>query len=523
MALIGELAVAITGDTSALQAATRRGSEEMKQFARDALQSKRVIESLEGPTDTYARKLKELTRLYEGGHLSADQYTAAQGKLGDELESTQRKMEGVGEAAKGMTPRDAIKAVGEYATAMVGVSNAVGLVRDALQDLHRTGQEGATSIQGLSAARQQLSQVATSPLDQRGLFAQGDRIASRFGIDRAAAASLVFSGRSENFLSDVIDIADAGQLVGVEAAATAGGQFKNLFAREGLTSQQAISATLLAAKQSRASFQDIAAAAPIAAETAGGAGTQSAETLALLSVLSGEFASPKTAADRIKSFNALVGNTEQLKGLGTLGAFRELQALPQDERDSILGDSQERRAVFEKLESLAPQVEDLATRITADQRLTATGSGGLLATQRAIQESSIKFRTARAARRAEVEAEISKEVAGERELLRQAIVDRAQADRNGQIARGGLAGMRAVAEEVGEATVNTTPFAGLVGIGGADRLLRAERQAAETAGVRAERLAEQNGKAMEAMVEELKQINVNTKESDAESSIESFR
>jgi hypothetical protein len=254
-----------------------------------------------------------------------------------------------GESAFGTA---AIMRIGNFAAGFVSVSAAVGFARSSIQQLKADTDAAVASVEKLSQANRSLAQVATSPADYARLTTGSDKLAARYGVERDVARDVIFSARSEGFEGSVEDILRGAPAVDPRSSARVAGQLPTLFKDANLSPTAAINMTLKAAQQSRLNFEQIASAAPGAAEGTALTGSSPEETLAMLSVLAGKFKSGDTAADRIKAFSSKVGisKDKRLKGKSVLEALRTVQNdFSAKDRGEFLGEGVEINTAFRYL------------------------------------------------------------------------------------------------------------------------------------------------------------------------------
>jgi hypothetical protein len=168
--------------------------------------------------------------------------------------------------------------------------------------------------------------------------------------------------------------------------------------------------TLKAAQQSRLNFEQIASAAPGAAEGTALTGSSPEETLAMLSVLAGKFKSGDTAADRIKAFSSKVGisKDKRLKGKSVLEALRTVQNdFSAKDRGEFLGEGVEINTAFRYLMENDSLITSRQAEIAAAGR--ATGAASPLNQAVEARLSDPTERAKHMADRARIAAEVAQE------------------------------------------------------------------------------------------------------------------
>lgn len=318
-------------------------------------------------------------------------------------------------------------------TKWVSVTAAVQLAAQAMQFYRRETDAAVQSFDSLGESRRRLVQVSRGPSDLQKLESLADRMAAGYGVDRETTRSVLFSARSEGFEDFFREIIASNRVIDPRAAALAAGQVPALFPGSGLTARQSVNAALVAATQSRMTFEQLTTDLPGAAEGAGAAGATPAETMALQSVLATRFKSGSTAADRIKALGAKIALDDELQGKGVIAAVKSLQASGEERRAEFLKESMELNAAFRVISEEMTTIEKRTQQIENAIR-EADSSRSALATLRA---SSVDVTTdvgrQTAADVAADQARIAREIANEQmyqapSARRQAALDQVLAD-----------------------------------------------------------------------------------------------
>lgn len=318
--------------------------------------------------------------------------------------------------------RSQLTKIGKYALGLGSVATAVGLITSGLRFMQQESAAALNTLRSLGDARRRLNQIATSPEDLRALDERSSRLSKEFGVKPAAVKDLIFSARSEGFEPSVKFILRNKQVIDVATQATLAGQIPGLFPGSGLTSKESINLALVAAQQSRLNVEQITSGLPSVSTGAGLAGSSPEETFALLSVLAGRLASGQQAADRGKAFGTKVGITPGLRGLGIVGAFKQLRAGTEGDRRAFLGESQELNVFFNILETEIGEVEKRTRELEqARIRVGTPESAIMLARERA--RLNPKFRALDVVERSETRREVAREDALARE---RALIEAAQ-------------------------------------------------------------------------------------------------
>lgn len=324
--------------------------------------------------------------------------------------------EKAGKAQKDAYGQGAIRDLRAMAAGFFSIGAAVGVAKAAVKsyfDFVRAEMEkGFGSLNSRIDSERNLNQVATSNADLARLQSRSDAVAIKYGMDRQTSRNLMFSARSEGYEGSFEKVASFNQVIDPEVAGRLAGQVPGLFGGS-VTPEQGLDVAYVAAKRSRTNVSEMARAFPTAAEGAAMAGSTLSETAALEGVLSSQFASPSTAADRIKAFGVKVSMNERLKGRGVVGAFDKLQnEFSPAERNKFLGESQELRSFYDKMQTQRDTVVQWRKDIDADMNLVGTGKSQLeLARSRALLDPTMQ------AQRALAQNETQKELVAEKTAL----------------------------------------------------------------------------------------------------------
>ncbi len=279
--------------------------------------------------------------------------------------------------------QEAVRSIKSYAAGLMSLQGAAAIYGNAMKEARAQTEGAMAATDRLVEARRRLLQVQSSSADLSGLESKADALATQYGISRQEARGLMFSARSEGFEGTAPAIARiaGANVLGAEQAASVAGQIPGLFGRK-ISPEASLNATLVAAQQSRLSFEQIATALPSAAEGGSLAGASAGETMATLSVLAGRFSSGQTAADRIKAFGARAGIDKQFAGLGIMGTVDKLQAMPEAERNKFLGLSQELNVAYSTLVQEREAIRQRQQQIIAAISASGTEASALSQAER---------------------------------------------------------------------------------------------------------------------------------------------
>lgn len=313
------------------------------------------------------------------------------------------------EQTKGAT--SAITHIREMAGAYLGVSAAIGAVRSALQFMNAEQEKAIGGLDKLRDLRDKLAQISETPEQFKAIEKHADELAIRHGFDRDATRALAFSAKSEGFERVESDILRASRgTAQVEALSTLAGSVANLFEKEKLTSESAMSMGFAAAAMSKLDIKEMSPAIATAAEGGKAAEASAVEVFAATSALASKFASGQTAADRIKAFGFAVDKADdpRVKDKGIIEAVRAAKQFSPDELESFLGGSTEVKAGFEALAESLDEIERRA-KIIARERDLGIGAGSSFAQQVNIRQRDETFKADREMTSARVRREVANE------------------------------------------------------------------------------------------------------------------
>jgi len=413
------------------------------------------------PAEAYSRTVRKLDAELALGKITQEQHTAAVAAAKEKLDQASTAGE---KHAGGMSKLGG--QVTSLAAGYVSWSGALKLAGDALKFVQEETNKAKASQDSLVDNRRSLVQIAENKEDLEGMIDRADAAAEKFGVARNTAYEVLFSARSEGFESEYEQVMSAAPVIAPKSAATVAGQVPGLFKEtEQLTSEEAVSGTLLAAQQSRMNFEELGRAMPKAAEGAAIAKASFSETAGVLSVLAARFASGDTAADRIKAFATKLGISEQFGGKGIVGGYEALAAADEETRKEFLGSSNELNAVWQILSEELPTVKERIAAVNAELGTIREGGPSLVEKQTEISLSD----PAEQARLGRVKAEIAREIANENQFAVGGNERMAASDR--ELARMKKAGESGLAQYAAQGAGSVGDFVGAE----ADDITRAQR------------------------------------------------
>jgi hypothetical protein len=209
---------------------------------------------------------------------------------------------------------------------MIGLSAAIGGVKQTLTALKAESDAATNSLRLLTDTRRDLNQVARSSEDLAQMQERADRAAAQFGTGtpqeaRAQARRVLTTTRREGFEGDFERLMRASRVIDVEAAAGAGGKINSQFGGR-ISEMGAIELMFATQKRADKSFEEIAKFMPTMAEATGLTGTSPEQTMAIGTVLMDRAARGKTAAGLGKSFALQMQADPRLRGKSMLEGMR---------------------------------------------------------------------------------------------------------------------------------------------------------------------------------------------------------
>ena len=283
---------------------------------------------------------------------------------------------------------------------------AIQQLRDALKFLSDEQEKAKRSLESTQDTDARLLQVSNTPEEFQSNRRLADQLSMEFGVNRAKTGQVVFDQISMGNRDAARGIVRASQVVEPMAASAAGGKLPLLFDKEKLTAEQAISGTLVAAKESEANFEKVASVLPKAAEGSRQLGASMASTAATVSVLAMDFSNADVAADRAKAFTSKAAMEPTLKGLDIEDAVINVSKWKEEDRRKFLGDSMELNAFFTAALPRVDRIREIKGKIQADLEQTK-GGGGALEAKINIADQDPELMALRQANRAKEQAEIT--------------------------------------------------------------------------------------------------------------------
>ena len=316
------------------------------------------------------------------GQLAIEKFARANYKVAKSGAAAKRSIEGVEKSSERMGRKGAQASgsmAGQFANmarGALGVAAAVKVVTTGLQFMNEEAQRSAENIKRLEQSNRLLAQVSGgSSITRLKDRAKARDLSRQSGLSLAESERLLFSAKSEGLRSDVGFFARAAPVVDPTTAVTAVGGLQSAFGREKAGgSKKLINQLLYAAAQSNKSFGELAPSVKTAAQATKGIGSTAEETIAVSSVMAGAFKG-EAGFERLKAFAGAIDKSSQapatplkrgqkraavpkLAGKGILGAVEGLMGMSEEERNRVLGGSQEAVEGFRVLRDQLPAIRE---------------------------------------------------------------------------------------------------------------------------------------------------------------------
>ena len=267
-------------------------------------------------------------------------------KIKKKADQTEKSIEKMGQTGLQAFGTKAVAQLQDFAQGFGNVQAIVSVVSGAISQLKADTATAVQSIERLTEQRKEMAQLATGPEHYQMLSKSTQQLAGRFGLDLEEAHKLrsaALAGGFERSLPQVA-LATATFAPADELIPTAASLPKNF---EGLTTEQALNLTAAGGTSAEnMTFRGVAQQLRIAAQGAGPAGSSGVETAAMVAVLSDLF--QESTGDRLRAMGLKIAMDPKLRGKGIMGTFDIIKNDPK-KRATLLGDSQELHAVYNKL------------------------------------------------------------------------------------------------------------------------------------------------------------------------------
>lgn len=377
----------------------KEAAKEAAQASRDAERfAARVKDTTATPLEKVASMQARLNDLVKRGLLDQKQ-------AGDYLDQYRGKMQGVAQAGQKTFGADALASVGQFATGLLSVSAALGIIKQGLELVAAAREKALASSESLDTANRDLASLYQTPGDFQAGLAARDAAAQKYGIQRQEASRIQFMAVSGGFNEEDTRTAfELAQVTDAESAANLMLKSQEMFGGQ-VTRRQAANIAFKAAADSPLEVQDISRYLPTAAVSARSAGFGMEETTALMTTLTERFKGPEQASDRLGTFLSRLALADK-KYQGMEGLEKLLG--DQSALKKFTGDSKELNEVSRVLQT---DLEKAKQR-TQGLRAASAKSGqqdDAIANAIRIRFSAKEEQAKLTKRQAEIEAEIARD------------------------------------------------------------------------------------------------------------------
>jgi len=381
-------AAQLMGEVEKLRKALIRVEEQNNKASKNSLEAQRqnsaavregvrlqekLATATESVGDRHQRLGESLKAAWSAGQITTQQYTAGLDQL-----QVQYGLVG-GSARKVATDNDTAFGAGQlssivkFGAGLLTVKSAADSITQAFMEWREEREKGVGETVDLKDSRRRLLQVSKSSDDFQAMEKRADDAAGTFGVDRDAARQILFRSRSEGFEKDYEDVVKLNPVIDPEAAATIAGKIRQLFSKENLSVEEAVSSVVVGAESSDADIAAVSRSLPIAGEGGRQIGAKLAETTATLATLSPVFKSTEGAAERLKILQSKMALEKETSGRGLIGGFEALQAQPEEFREKFLGENSELRSAYAAMSEALPTIKTRTVEIEQAQKRNVAG------------------------------------------------------------------------------------------------------------------------------------------------------
>ncbi|MEM8493823.1 MAG: hypothetical protein AAF663_00370 [Planctomycetota bacterium] len=319
----------VIGQQEKMEGSARSVGRAYRQLEREG---RRVFEAVQTPAERYAAEIRRLQVLLRKGAIDQQTFNRATGQAA-------AKLKAAGAATKGAFGSGALSDLKAYATSMLGVGAAIGVVTAAMREQRRVRDEAGKQILTEEDVRRKLIQVSDTPEELADNNALVNNLATEAGISYVDAGRTVFAAASASdahrrnigYFGNLRDIGMDSQIA-IEADQKLRANFG-----DSVGSYEAVTNKLLAAAgSSPVSVDEIAAAAATAAPMFREIGATDAELLGFGGVIAEATSSPEQGFEQVKSLASqidrklndgridLTGSDAGLRGMSLIDALPRL-------------------------------------------------------------------------------------------------------------------------------------------------------------------------------------------------------
>jgi hypothetical protein len=281
----------------------------------------------------------------KAGKIDQESYNRAVERAKTALAQTAAQAQQAGQATR-QAFGGAAASLNQYVMGFASMTTAIQLFARAMAYAQANTDAAMASVEKYIETRRELKQMADTGQE----FQQFEEFANRlsmFGMPRGGAQEIISAAQAEGFTGNeelVARLVAANEL-SPQSVRTLAGQIPSIFDKQ-ITPMQGIAGGALAGKFSRLTVDELAAMLPKAAQGGAISGATPAETMALGATL---VTRGERAPEYMGTFASQLATGEyrsQFAGLGVVGAVEKLQAMPEEERQEILGTGKETNLTY---------------------------------------------------------------------------------------------------------------------------------------------------------------------------------
>lgn len=359
-----------------MEGGAKKVGDELKKATKEAEQAARELESFAKkttqinatPVERYRGEMEKLDRALKAGAISQETHRRA-------TERAKQELDAAGKSSDQSFGDQAVEQLANFATGVVSISAAVGVVKQGLELVAAAREKALGSSESLDTANRELATLAANEAEYQALLQQRDTAAKKYGMNREEVSNALFNARSAGFDQQETETAlQAGLVMDPQAASSL--MVKSKAAFEGqVTGREALNMAFTAANKTQTSAGELARFMPTAMVSAKGAGFDFADTAALVAKGADRFKGADQSADRFANFFGRLSTNEQYKGRG-MEAVQELLGDATKAKE-FAGDSLELNQVLNVLRDEINNVNSLAGELRKDKALTGGGDDAI--------------------------------------------------------------------------------------------------------------------------------------------------
>lgn len=333
------------------------------------------------PVEIYKNKMRELGAAFRSGAMDQQTFVRGAKAAKDEMLNAGAASKKVSEANEDTFGGMAVQKLASFATGLVSISAAVGVIKQGLELVAQAREKALGSSKSLDEANMELSSLAEGATDEEraksyaDILKQRDDYAKKYGLDRTVASRTLFNAKSAGFTEQETDTAmQAGLVTDSDAASLLMVKAKAAFDGE-ITGREALNVAMTAANKTQTDTKKLSTFLPTAMVSAKSAGFDYTETAALVAKGSDYLKGTEQAADRVSNLFAKMAGDSKYAGRG-MAAIREING-DDAKREEFIGGSKELREALNYMRDHADKVDSLVKDLRTDKATTGTAEDAI--------------------------------------------------------------------------------------------------------------------------------------------------